>query len=40
MKSKKPASEKAKTNVFQWTNEENMRTFAPFSPIQGPTFRK
>lgn len=40
MKTKRPASKKIKTDDVQWTNEENIRTFAPFSPILGPTFRK
>ena len=40
MKSKRPASKKAKADEIQWTNEENIRQFAPFSPIQRPTFRK
>ena len=33
--SKKPAQKKEKTNDVQWTNEKNMRIFAPFSSISG-----
>ena len=38
--SKKPAQKKAKANDVQWTNEKNMRIFAPFSSISGQIFEE